>query len=153
MRARSKAFKVTRLKLSEAVTDTKVRMELEMTFAEFEAARQVAVERHRKAVVAQADSQQAQMDMQKAHQKLLLKVSEHSTQVASEPVWYVFRSNSDIILESPFGERTQRNLVRAQLQQLDAQVRNNESDDDRDLYEEDDDNGSNNSSSGASGAN
>jgi uncharacterized protein YkuJ len=135
---RTRAFKVTRLKLSEIAPDAKDRMEVEEAFLRFEAQRQVATEKHRIAVQNQAEAQQAQLEMQRLHQGLLLRVGKMSNDIANEPVWYAFRKNGDLVFESPYGERTQRNLVRAQLQQLDHQVRDHD-DDDSDLFEEADD--------------
>ncbi len=146
-----KTFKVTRLKLSDLVKNSKDRMDIESLFLEFETQRQISVEKHRKAVQAQAEAQQAQLDMQRSHQALLLKVSEFSSEVANEPVWFVFRKDNDIHFESPFGERTQRNLIRAQLAQLDSEMRNREDASDADLYEDSDD--GNSESGNASSAN
>lgn len=148
MKSPKRAFKVTRLKLSELVQNTQDRMDVEGVYLEFEAKRQIAVEAHRKAVQAQSAFTIAQAEMQALHQRLLLKVGQFSTEVNSEPIWYVFRRNGEIIFESPYGERTQRNLIRHQLSQLDQSVRSSEDKDDNDLYESDEDD----SNSGAASA-
>jgi hypothetical protein len=56
----------------------------------------------------------------------------------------VFRREGDVVLESPYTERTQRNMVRAQFQMLDDRLGQGKEDvDDADLYESDEDNGGN----------
>jgi hypothetical protein len=141
MPKKNRTLRVTRLKLSDFAPNQKDAGLIEASYTEFEVARQIATKKHREAAQAQATAQQAILEMQRLHQALLLKVGEMSTEVASEPVWYVFRKNGDLMFESPYGERTQRNLIRAQLQLLEQQV--NDGEKDPDLYEEegDEDNG------------
>lgn len=140
----NRAFKVTRVKLSEVVTDPKDRMDLEMKFTEFEVARQEAVRVERQAMLARTKFEKAQADLVHAraeatniYQEFLLKVGERSTEVAAESIWYTFRKAGDVVLESPYGERTQRNMVRAEIALLDQRVRDTTDPSDADLYEED----------------
>jgi hypothetical protein len=135
MAQKKQVFKVTKLKLSNFVTNPTDRMDLESRFMEFETERQIAVEKHRRAVQAQTEAQQAQLNMQRLHQGLLLKAAEFSTEIGSEPIWYIFRKDGEIVFESPYGQRTQRNLIRAEMSQLDARVNESSEANDDDLYE------------------
>lgn len=126
-----RTLKPVRIKLSE-ITDQEARHKLEMLFEEYDVQKQISVEKHRLAVKAQAEAQISLLKTQQMQQDFLAQASEHFDPVAKEPVWFIYRREGEVILESVFTERTQRNIVRAQMQQLDKQI---DEGDDKDMFE------------------
>jgi hypothetical protein len=127
-----RTLKPTRIKLVE-INDVEARHKLEMLFEEYDVQKQISVEKHRLAVKAQAEAQISLLKTQQLQQDFLAQASEHFDAVAKEPVWFIYRKDDEITLESVFTERTQRNIVRAQMQQLDKQI---DEGDDRDMFED-----------------
>jgi hypothetical protein len=131
---RRKTFKPTRLKLS-SIQDPEARQKIDDLVMEFEVAKQVATEKHRASVIAQGEAQIAMVKVNSSIQKILGQAADLFTEIAREPTWFIFRRESDVIFESVFTERAQRNLIRAQMSQLDKSIDSDGDGKDDDMFE------------------
>jgi hypothetical protein len=140
MSQNNKTFKPTKLNLSE-IQDPEVRNKLEMKFSDYRVQRQLSVETQRKAIVSQLESKIQEAQTQIALTKFLLEAADQFDEVQTEPVWFAYKQNGDIILESPFTERDMRNGIRLQRKQMEKAAESLEEDNGKsDLYEGDEEN-------------
>lgn len=128
-----KAFKVTRLKISDLHQEAKD--ELEGVFTMLEASRSDAVTAERSAILATNKAKIKRSEAINQEVEFLTKASSYFKEVGYERIWLVFRDrDGSVVLESPFTEKIQRNMIRAQNQALENQVQNDDSP--NDIYED-----------------
>jgi hypothetical protein len=132
-----KTFTPTKLNISD-VQDQETRNRLEMKFSDYRVQKQLSVETQRKAMVTQLEAKVQEANAQIALTKFLLEAGAEFDEVQTEPFWFAYKSNGDIILESPFTERDMRNGIRLQRKQMEAAAENmDEGTGSNDLYETD----------------
>jgi hypothetical protein len=135
--AQRKAFTPLKINLTE-IQDPEARQALEMKFMDYRIQRQLSIETQRKALISQQRAKAQESASQIALAELLMAAGQHFDEVQTEPIWFAYKSNGDIILESPFTERDMRvgiRLQRKQMNQAAEQLGENGGNDD--LYEDD----------------
>ncbi|CAK9253841.1 unnamed protein product [Sphagnum jensenii] len=107
-----------------------------MKFSDYRVQKQLSVETQRKAMVAQLEAKVQEAQAQISLTKFLLEAGTEFDEVQTEPIWFAYKSNGDIILESPFTERDMRNGIRLQRKQMQQAAENfDEGNSSGDLYE------------------
>jgi hypothetical protein len=140
MPQKNRTFTPTKLNISE-VQDEEVRGKLETKFYDYQFQKQLSVETSRKALIAQLEAKIQEANAQKSLTQFLLETADEFEQIKTEPIWFAYKQNGEIVLENPFSERDMRNSIRLQRSQLEHQQKGLAEDNgsDKDLYETDED--------------